>query len=62
MSRNHDRIVVKRAQGGGWYWKYVASNGRVLAHSEAYQKRAWCVRMAERVAGGRVRVTIEERD
>jgi len=57
--RNHDRIVVLRGEGG-WRWRWVASNGRVLCHSEGYQKRAWCVRMAERVAGGRVRVTIEE--
>ena len=31
---------LKRARNGEWYWALVAKNGRVLATSETYKKRA----------------------
>ncbi len=29
---------IRRA-GDGWYWRLVASNGEVLAHSESYSSK-----------------------
>lgn len=31
---------LKRAGNGEWYWTLVAVNGRVLATSETYKRRA----------------------
>lgn len=31
---------------GGWYWRIIASNGKIFAHSEVYKTK----RSAERAA------------
>ncbi len=32
-----------------WYWKLVANNGRILAHSETYSSKAKAVKTANRM-------------
>jgi uncharacterized protein YegP (UPF0339 family) len=33
-----------------WYWRIVAVNGRVLAHSETYVRRSSALKTAQRLA------------
>ena len=32
-----------------WYWKLIASNGRILAHSETYSRKSKAVKTANRM-------------
>lgn len=51
MSARRDRLVFYRA-ADGHRWKFVASNGRVLADGgQGYSRRADAVKCAERVTG-----------
>ena len=47
MSNYNIQILKKRAL---WYWRLVASNGRVLAHSEQYSSKSKARRMAMKFA------------
>lgn len=39
-------VLKKRNQ---WYWKLVARNGRILAHSETYSSKAKAVKTAIKI-------------
>jgi uncharacterized protein YegP (UPF0339 family) len=36
------KIVVQKNKRSKWFWKVVASNGRILAHSEDYTRKGAC--------------------
>jgi uncharacterized protein YegP (UPF0339 family) len=36
------KIVVEKNKRGKWYWKLVARNDRILAHSEDYSSKGAC--------------------
>lgn len=56
MASPTDRIVVYPDELGDWRWRYVASNGRILADSaEGYRRRPQAMRQAARVCGQTVR-------
>lgn len=45
-----DRVVMYRDRNGEWRWRYVRSNGRVMADSgEGYKTKAACRKAAEHV-------------
>lgn len=46
------KVVVQKNRRGKWFWKLVAGNGRVLAHSEDYSSRRACLKTADKVKGG----------
>lgn len=53
MARS-DRIELYRDESGDWRWRYVRSNGQVLAGpQEGYRKRKHCELMARLVTGDR---------
>ena len=37
------KIVVEKNRRGKWYWKIIASNGKILAHSEEYSRKQACI-------------------
>lgn len=50
MTARQDKVVVYRDKAGGWRWRYVRGNGRVMADSaESYQRRGACINAATRV-------------
>lgn len=36
------KFQVKKCKGG-WYWRLVAGNGKLLCHSEVYKRKAGAV-------------------
>jgi len=50
MSRRPYKIAVYIDAGGGWRWRMVASNGRIVADgSEGYQSKAGALRAARKL-------------
>lgn len=46
MRRRRHTLEFRR-DTDGWRWRYVASNGNILAHSgESYRRRIDCIRAA----------------
>jgi uncharacterized protein len=43
------KFEIRRASGGQYYWRIVASNGQVLATSETYYTKASAQAAAESV-------------
>ena len=37
------KMEIRDATGGQYYWRIVAANGQVLAHSESYVSKAGCL-------------------
>jgi len=37
------KIIIKKVKAG-WYFKFVACNGRTLCHSEIYKRKFGCVK------------------
>jgi uncharacterized protein YegP (UPF0339 family) len=50
-------IEVLKAKDGGWYWRMVGSNGRILSESEIYVRKEGAVKTAAAV-GKRSRITV----
>jgi uncharacterized protein len=46
------QFEIRRASGGQYYWRIVASNGQVLATSESYYNRADAQSAAQSVKSG----------
>jgi uncharacterized protein YegP (UPF0339 family) len=34
------KLQLRKNINGAWFWRLVASNGKILAHSEIYSSRA----------------------
>lgn len=55
-----DKVHIYKDASGEWRWKYVRSNGRIMADSgEGYKNRVDCVEAAEFVFRARDEFTIE---
>jgi uncharacterized protein YegP (UPF0339 family) len=50
------KIVVSRSTRGKWFWKIVAKNGRILAHSEEYYCKKACLDTVHRVMMAKLEV------
>ncbi len=57
-----DEVRVYRDSAGDWRWKFVRSNGRVMADSSEGYRQAWrCEQAAEYVFGpGDVEIVRDE--
>ncbi len=42
------KYQIKKCKGG-WFWRIVARNGRIWAHSETYTRKSDAVKAARRV-------------
>ena len=40
-------VEVEKSSMGEYYWRLIAANGRTLAHSETYNSKATCIRIAK---------------
>lgn len=57
--KRKDRVVLYRDTGKDWRWRYVRSNGRILAaSSEGYRRKVDCLKAMTRVTGG-ADITVE---
>lgn len=54
------RIELFRGQNRQWYWRIRARNGRVLASSEGYTRRASAEQAAGRLASNMRSVQVAE--
>lgn len=36
MKKRKGKVILERNKKGQWYFKIVATNGRILCHSESY--------------------------
>jgi len=52
------QFEIRRASGGQYYWRIVASNGQVLATSETYYNKADAQHAAELVRSSSVTAPI----
>lgn len=44
-------IEIKKSKTGQWWFRIKGSNGKIVASSETYKRRSYCVRIAEKLAG-----------
>lgn len=53
MSNRHFKVVIfKSDKNGQHYLRLVARNGKTIAQSEGYKRRASCVKTARLIQGG----------
>lgn len=53
-------IEVLRAESGGWFWRLLGENGRILATSEIYSRKEGAVKTAAKVgAKARCKVVVK---
>jgi len=52
------KIIATRNYRGKWFWKIVASNGRILAHSEDYKTKAMCLKTATKILSAKIEVQL----
>ena len=43
-------IEITQNVNGCWYWRLMATNGQILAHSESYSSKAKCKQTTKSVA------------
>ena len=44
------KIEVLKNKRSKWYWRLVAANGKVLAHSETYSSKQMALKTAKKIA------------
>ena len=54
------RIFIKRAKFFGWYFKIVASNGKILCHSQRYTRKINCYNAAALIVGSPKEIITED--
>ena len=53
------KIQIVRGKKGGWFFRFVARNGRTLCHSEIYSSLAGCMKTASKLRDIMIGVRIE---
>lgn len=51
MKKLKMQVLKKKA---GWYWRLVASNGKILSHSETYSKKQNAFKTANQVVKSKI--------
>jgi len=53
-------IQAKKNKRGKWYWRILAKNNRILAHSESYSTKDACIKTVYKVYFAKLTLDIVE--
>lgn len=56
------KIQILQGKTGAWYWRLVAKNNKILAHSESYDSKRNAKKTAKKVASNMLICTLQTMD